>query len=211
MWYTELMSLQQILLGLLREPASGYDLKAYFDHSVRYFWAAELSQIYPTLQRMEKDGLLRSKLEPSSKGPKRRVYSLTASGRKMLREWLSGDPHLGDERHGFVAQFFFMDAAGDWRETKRYVTALRKVFASRLATYGKIERDWRRGETGFPDPETPSGFHQYMALRGGLYNVAARIKWCDDVLKRVESGIRNSTSSNSKTNSKSKRKVRRKQ
>ncbi len=54
MLYTEAMSLQHILLGLLREPASGYDLKAYFDKSVRYFWAAELSQIYPTLQRMEK-------------------------------------------------------------------------------------------------------------------------------------------------------------
>ena len=52
------MSLQHILLGLLREPASGYDLKAYFDSSVRYFWAAELSQIYPTLQRMEKSGRL---------------------------------------------------------------------------------------------------------------------------------------------------------
>ena len=205
------MSLQHILLGLLREPASGYDLKAYFDHSVRYFWAAELSQIYPTLQRMEKDALLRSKIHPSSKGPKRRVYSLTPSGRKMLREWLLGEPQLGDERYGFVAQFFFMDAAGDWRETKRYVTALRKVLAARLETYGKIERDWHRGETGFPDPDSPSGFHQYMALRGGLRNMAARIKWCDEVIKEVESRMKESTSSNRKRNSKNKEKVGRQQ
>ena len=205
------MSLQHILLGLLREPASGYDLKAYFDHSVRYFWAAELSQIYPTLQRMERDGLLRSRLQPSSRGPKRRVYSLTPAGRKMLREWLLGDPKLGDERYGFVAQFFFMDAAGDWRETKRYVTALRKVLSARLETYGKIERDWHRGETGFPDPDSPSGFHQYMALRGGLRNMAARIKWCDEVIKEVESRMQESTSSNRKRNSKNEQKVRRKQ
>ena len=192
------MSLRHILLGLLREPASGYDLKAYFDHSVRYFWAAELSQIYPTLQRMEKDALLRSKLAPSSKGPKRRVYSLTPAGRKMLREWLLGDPQLGDERYGFVAQFFFMDATGDWQETKRYVTALRQVFATRLKTYQKIERDWGAGETEFPDPESPHGFHQYMALRGGLHNVTARIKWCDEVIKEVESRVRTRTSSNRK-------------
>ncbi len=204
------MSLQHILLGLLREPASGYDLKAYFDHSVRYFWAAELSQIYPTLQRMEKGGLLRSRLETSSKGPKRRVYSLTAGGRKMLREWLLGDPQLGDERYGFVAQFFFMDATGDWQETKRYVTALRSVLASRLETYGKIEREWLGGASEYPDPESPSGFHQHMALRGGLHHLTARIKWCDEVLQRVESRIGASASSRRKSDNKGKKTVRRK-
>jgi len=180
------MSLEHILLGLLREPASGYDLKACFDHSVRYFWAAELSQIYPTLKRMEKNGWLQSRLQPSPKGPKRRVYSLTAAGRKMLREWLLGEPQLGDERYGFVAQFFFMDAAGDWRETKRYVTALRHVLVERLETYGRIERDWLAGDPMFPDPDTPGGFHQLMALRGGLYHLSARVKWCDEVIQAVD-------------------------
>ncbi|MHC5109262.1 MAG: PadR family transcriptional regulator [Planctomycetota bacterium] len=180
------MSLQQILLGLLREPASGYDLKAYFDASVRYFWAAELSQIYPTLQRMERDGLLRSRIERSTKGPKRKVYSLTAAGRKALRDWLLGEPQLGDERYGFVAQFFFMDATGDWNETKRYVTQLREVLSERLSTYRRIEREWSRGEVPYPDADTPSGFHQFMALRGGVHHVSARIKWCDEVLARVE-------------------------
>ncbi len=205
------MSLEHILLGLLRTPSSGYDLKAHFDHSVRYFWAAELSQIYPTLQRMQKGGLLRSKLQPSSKGPKRRVYSLTPAGRKMLREWLLGDPKLGDERYGFVAQFFFMDATGDWLETKRYVTALRKVLASRLEAYGNIERDWHHGESGYPDPETPSGFHQYMALRGGLHHLTARITWCDEVIKEVDARIRKSTRSHRTRGNKNDNKTRRNQ
>ena len=205
------MSLEHILLGLLREPASGYDLKAYFDSSVRYFWAAELSQIYPTLQRMEKNGLLKSKVEPSSKGPNRRVYSLTPSGRKMLREWLLGEPQLGGERYGFVAQFFFMDAAGDWGATKRYVTALRKVLSGRLETYRKIERDWLRGEAGYPDPESPPGFHQHMALRGGLHHLTARIKWCDEVIKQVDARIRDSTPSHNNGSNKNQRKTRRNQ
>jgi len=172
---------------LLREPASGYDLKAYFDSSVRYFWAAELSQIYPTLQRMEKNGLLKSKLESSHRGPHRRVYSITPSGRKTLREWLRGDPQLGDERYGFVAQFFFMDAIGDWNETIRYLESLRGMLSERLKTYKKIEKDWGDAAPEYPDPQTPGGFHQHMALRGGIYHVAARIKWCDEVIKEVES------------------------
>jgi DNA-binding PadR family transcriptional regulator len=203
------MSLDNILLGLLREPASGYDLKVIFDRSIRYFWAAELSQIYPTLQRMQKKGLLTSKLERSTKGPRRRVYSLTAAGRKVLRDWVRGDPQLGDERYGFVAQFFFLDAAGDWSETRRYVKALRTVLAARLETYRKIEADWLARGSEFPDPDSPAGFHQYMALRGGLHHLTARITWCDDVLKRVDSLARRSNRPSQSKKPKTKRNTRR--
>ena len=67
------MSLEHILLGLLREPASGYDLKVVLDHGIGHFWAAELSQIYPSLKRLEKQGLLRSRRTASQRGPGRIV------------------------------------------------------------------------------------------------------------------------------------------
>ena len=66
------LSLPHILLGLLREPASGYDLKAEFEKMIRHYWSAELSQIYPTLKRMEGQGWLASATEPSDRGPDRR-------------------------------------------------------------------------------------------------------------------------------------------
>ncbi|MYK68861.1 MAG: PadR family transcriptional regulator, partial [Gammaproteobacteria bacterium] len=44
------MSLDHILLGLLRDPATGYDLKSAFSERIRHFWSAELSQIYPALK-----------------------------------------------------------------------------------------------------------------------------------------------------------------
>ena len=57
------MSLEHILLGLLRSPKSGYELKAEFDVGVANFWPAELSQIYVTLKRLTKRGW--STIEPS--------------------------------------------------------------------------------------------------------------------------------------------------
>ncbi|HKW51009.1 MAG TPA: PadR family transcriptional regulator, partial [Candidatus Eisenbacteria bacterium] len=68
------MSLEFILLGLLRRPASGYDLKKFFDEGIGYFWAAELSQIYPTLKRLEKRGWVRGRAAASKRGSGRRVY-----------------------------------------------------------------------------------------------------------------------------------------
>ena len=80
------MSLDHILLGLLREPRSGYDLKSRLDEAVRYFWPAELTQIYRILKRLEGEGLLRSRMVASDKGPARRVYSLTPAGRRTLQQ-----------------------------------------------------------------------------------------------------------------------------
>ncbi len=51
------MSLQTILLGLLRSPASGYELNARIRSEGQHFWSASLSQIYPLLARMERQGL----------------------------------------------------------------------------------------------------------------------------------------------------------
>ena len=50
------MSVEMILLGLLREPASGYELKRFFDLGIRHFWAAEISQIYSALKRQARAG-----------------------------------------------------------------------------------------------------------------------------------------------------------
>ena len=82
------MSLENILLGMLDEPASGYDLKTEFSEGARHFWSAELSQIYPTLKKMELRGWLSSEVASSAKGPPRRVFRRTDAGRKQLLEWL---------------------------------------------------------------------------------------------------------------------------
>ena len=48
------MSLEHAILGFLTyRPMSGYDLKKFFDESVRHFWSAPQSQIYRTLGRDE--------------------------------------------------------------------------------------------------------------------------------------------------------------
>jgi DNA-binding PadR family transcriptional regulator len=180
------MSLERILLGLLKTPASGYTLKTVFTEAINYFWPAELSQIYRTLKRLEREGLLRCRSEPSSKGPDRKVYSLTATGRKTLREWLDGEPKFGDERFTYLAQLFFMGGRRDLGKTRRFVAQLRESFKARLETYRRIDRAWRGGSDAFPDIESNDGFHAYLTLRMGLLRVAAGVKWCNETIRRID-------------------------
>ena len=125
------MSLKHILLGLLRQPASGYDLKRQFDGTAAYFWHAELSQIYPTLKALKEEGLLESEAKPSDRGPERRVYRTTAAGRRVLREWLKKEPALGWPRLEYVAQLFFLGELEDPSATRAFVEQLRDGLVSR--------------------------------------------------------------------------------
>lgn len=180
------MSMEKTLLGLLREPASGYDLKVAFDSSLRHFWAAELSQIYVTLQRMERAGLLRAKAEPSTKGPDRKVYSLTPAGRKKLKAWLTSEPEFGDERYAYLAQLFFMAELGDFDRTIEFIKALRRVRAGQLELFRRIENEILNGVGGSTDGFSDDEFYQYLTLRSGICTMTARVKWCDEVIERIK-------------------------
>ncbi len=59
------LMLKCALLGFLNyRPRSGYDLKQLMDVSTSNFWHAKQSQIYATLKKMEKDGLILSHIHP---------------------------------------------------------------------------------------------------------------------------------------------------
>lgn len=180
------MSLPHILLGLLRKPASGYDLKAEFERGIRHFWSAELSQIYPTLKRMERKGWLASATEPSDRGPDRRVYTRTHAGREELLRWLGGHPQVGAERFAYLAQIAFMDELGDFHRTLEFMRALRSRLAAWEAELRAIETDVFAAMPGYPDRLPPDELHHHVTLRMGLHTLAAKLVWCDETIARLE-------------------------
>jgi PadR family transcriptional regulator, phenolic acid-responsive transcriptional regulator len=176
------MSLDHVLLGLLREPASGYDLKKLVDERICHFWAAELSQIYPTLKRLEKRGLVRSRSAVAKRGRGRRVYGLTPAGRDELRAWLGGPPHFAAERMAYLAQLYFMGELEDLHQTQRFFRAVRERFAAKLATLASIERMWAAADPRYPQRLPDEDLHVHLALRKGMHSLQAHLEWCDESL-----------------------------
>lgn len=183
------MSLDHILLAMLREPASGYDLKKDFNESIRHFWFAELSQLYPALQRLEKQGYLKSKTVPSDKGPHRRVYRRTAAGRKELCTWLRSGPQIGTERFAYVAQMAFMHELSDLEETLDFLQLLRERFDGLCQILQHIEAD---EGAGFPDDVDLQAFHELLSLRLGIASIKAKLAWCDEAIKLVSQRMQKS-------------------
>ncbi len=82
--------LKYALLGLLDEaPRHGYDLKQAFEAMLGHTWSVNIGQIYSTLARLERDGLVTCHEVPQELLPNRKVCSLTEQGRAALARWLA--------------------------------------------------------------------------------------------------------------------------
>ncbi|EHR62303.1 PadR family transcriptional regulator [Saccharomonospora cyanea] len=83
------MSLRYALIALLTgRPMTGYDISKSFSRSVAHVWHAPDSQIYPELNRMERDGLLDSVEVPWGKKGTKKEYHVTDAGLADFRKWM---------------------------------------------------------------------------------------------------------------------------
>jgi DNA-binding PadR family transcriptional regulator len=79
------MSIRHGLLALLeRGPMYGYQLRAAFEESTGATWPLNIGQVYTTLSRLERDGLVRPL--PENDGGQR-PYEITDAGRADLAQW----------------------------------------------------------------------------------------------------------------------------
>ena len=92
------MSPTHALLGLLfRGERHGYDLKRTIDQEFAPFWRIDFAQLYRSLAKMTRDGWIKARVERGAGGPNRKVYALTARGRRALSAWLAEAPRNRDE------------------------------------------------------------------------------------------------------------------
>lgn len=183
------MSLDHILLGILRTPAAGYAIKQQFDQVFAHFWAADLPQIYRTLNRMEREGLLSATREPSDKGPDRRVYQVTPSGRQALREWLTTAPTLSTERIGYLAQTFFLGALDDDRAALEFMHRLRTELDRELGVLQGIARRWASDDPSYPDCADRDDFYAQLTLDLGIHKLTGKVAWVSRCIRRIEDRI----------------------
>ena len=74
---------------LARAPAHGYELKQAFDDLFGGVWPPlNVGQIYTTLGRLERDGLVRGVQIEQAHRPDKKVYEPTPAGRAALEEWI---------------------------------------------------------------------------------------------------------------------------
>jgi PadR family transcriptional regulator, regulatory protein AphA len=171
----ELSPTGRVILGMIAfGKRTGYDIKTFVDRTARYFWAASYGQIYPELKRLEDQGLIRGKPEPSG-GRARMVYDLTESGKTVLESWLGADKEPSYElRDEGMLKLFFSDSLPERRI--EIVRAIRMREERDLAHLRSIEPHASKGPPG-----------PYLTLQMGIGLTEWTIKWCESTERQLAS------------------------
>jgi PadR family transcriptional regulator, regulatory protein AphA len=100
-----------VVLGMTGLGArSGYEIKRTVELSIRFFWTISPAQVYPSLAKLEKAGLLTGRDAPQG-NRQRRVYERTHEGAQALRDWLTRSEAMPFElRDIAMVKLFFADA-----------------------------------------------------------------------------------------------------
>lgn len=87
------MSIRHALLALLSEgPKYGLQLREEFETGTGDVWPLNVGQVYTTLQRLERDGLVESD-DAAEEGPQK-GFRITSAGERELAGWLCTPPDL---------------------------------------------------------------------------------------------------------------------
>jgi DNA-binding PadR family transcriptional regulator len=130
------VSLPHVLLGLLQtEPRTGYDLARAMESELQPAWSAGVSQIYPALARLRRNGWVLLRTLGPRRGPPRLLYRVTAAGRRELARWLmlmATAPEPPARRHDpLLARVAFLDALPP-AEGRRVLAGIDAALASEL-------------------------------------------------------------------------------
>lgn len=80
-----------VLGQLAFRPWSAYELIKEMKRNFHYFYPRAESGLYEELKKLEEAGLTTSKVKTKGK-KERKVYTITRSGKKALKEWLTTEP-----------------------------------------------------------------------------------------------------------------------
>ena len=82
------MTVKHALLAFLSDtPTYGYELHRLMETTLGDHWVINTGQIYSTLSRLERDGLVMQRPASGSEGTERTSYSLTQDGKAELERW----------------------------------------------------------------------------------------------------------------------------
>lgn len=172
-----------ILVSLLEQPGSGYELARRFERSIGRFWTATHQQIYRVLRRMESDGwVVGEEIEQGGRPDKRR-YSVAGAGRAALTGWLREPVQPEAVRHELAVRIrgAAFDGADGRAALVRQVERYREDHEAVLAGYLAGER---RDFPGGAALDTGRRL-QHVVLRGGVAYERMVLAWLDDVLETL--------------------------
>ena len=106
------LTMDFLLLGIIdRQPTHAYDLYKQVTSSeeLKTLWTFRQSRLYAVLDKIEKNGLISTYIDPESSLPVRKICTLTSAGKIVFENWLhSPVEHMNEIRSDFLGKLYFL-------------------------------------------------------------------------------------------------------
>jgi DNA-binding PadR family transcriptional regulator len=172
------VSVRNALLALLEQgPRYGYQLRAEFEHHTGGTWPLNVGQVYTTLSRLERDGLVEGRGED---GEGHVVYAVTDAGREEVAEWFGSPVARTQPPRDELAIKLALAVTVPGVDVGAVIQRQRHATMTALQDYTRLKRQ-PSGQVGGGSAELAWG----LVLDSLVFNAEAEIRWLDHCEARL--------------------------
>ncbi|PPS67335.1 MULTISPECIES: PadR family transcriptional regulator [Streptomyces] len=166
------MSIGHTLLGLLESgPRHGYDLKRAFDEKFGHDRPLHYGQVYSTMSRLLKNGLVEVGGVEAGGGPERKRYAITDAGITDVQRWLETPQKPGE----YLQSPLY---------TKVVLALLTRRDAAKILDVQRSEQ--LRGMRTLTDRKSKGDWADQLICDHALSHLAADLRWLEPTAARLD-------------------------
>ncbi len=171
------MSVKQALLALLEEgPMYGYQLRSEFEQRTGATWPLNVGQVYTTLSRLERDGLVEG---AASDDEGHVIYQITAPGRDEVAAWFTTPVARTQPPRDELAIKLALAVTVTGVDVGRVIQQQRSATMTALQDYTRLKR------TGPDRTAEPVDLAWVLVLDSLVFAAEAEIRWLDHCEARL--------------------------
>jgi len=184
------VSVRHALLALLSEgPKYGLQLREEFEARTGEVWPLNVGQVYTTLQRLERDGLVESDGDgqdgPQKDGPQKdgpqKGFRITAAGTQELTGWLRTPPDMSSPPRDELVMKVLVALRVPGTDVAEVIQVHRRYLVELMQQWTRIK-----------ESESESDMSLALVVDAELFRLDSVIRWLDAADGRIKrSGLEN--------------------
>jgi DNA-binding PadR family transcriptional regulator len=169
------MSVRHALLALLSEgPKYGLRLREEFEAGTGEVWPLNIGQVYTTLQRLERDGLIESDDDDERDSPQKR-FRITADGEHELAAWLRTPPDMSSPPRDELVIKVLVALRVPGTDVREVIQAHRRYLVELMQQWTRIK-----------DADVGRDLALWLAVDAELFRLDAVVRWLDAADGRIQ-------------------------
>lgn len=172
------MSVKQALLALLEQgPMYGYQLRTEFEQRTGATWPLNVGQVYTTLTRLERDGLVEG---AGDDGEGHVVYRITGAGREEVAAWFTTPVARTQPPRDELAIKLALAVTVPGVDVGTVIQQQRSATMAALQDYTRLKRSGRAAK-----PVEPADLAWSLVLDSLVFDAEAEVRWLDHCEARL--------------------------